>query len=197
MCSLYATACTAQSGAMSGPAGVQHAQSRDCYRQADADCNWSGTRQIYSLYEYTIQLTVLVMLSFHDDRRLSAYTASLCAIRNRPQPSRKHGVSAFSAMNAVAVGAIALFSLPLLWHRSIDGCLRLFFFTAVRPEVWEPVVSYATTEGSSYGQTRTTRRVTWVTSGRSPLQELPTPRELCWRKCETGCSQQTASPMIG
>jgi len=72
MCSLYATACTAQSGAVSGPAGVQHAQSRDCYRQADADCNWSGTRQIYSLYEYTIQLTVLVMLSFHDDSTIQA-----------------------------------------------------------------------------------------------------------------------------
>lgn len=49
-------------------------------------------------------------------------------------------------------------------------------FAAVRPEVWELDVSFATTEGSSFGQTRTTRRVTWVMSGRSLSQELLTPR---------------------
>ena len=47
---------------------------------------------------------------------------------------------------------------------------------AVKPEVWELDVSFATTEGSSCGQIRITRRVIWVTSGRSPSQELPTPR---------------------
>lgn len=51
-------------------------------------------------------------------------------------------------------------------------------FAAVKPEVWELDASSATTEDSSYGQTRTTRRVTWETSGRSPLQELLTPRGL-------------------
>ena len=57
-------------------------------------------------------------------------------------------------------------------------------FTAVKPEVWELDVSFETTEGSSYGQTRTTRRVTWETSGRSPLQELLMPRGLFWRRCK-------------
>ena len=62
-------------------------------------------------------------------------------------------------------------------------------FVAVRPEVWELDVSFATTGGSSYGQTRTTRRVTWVTSGKSPSQELPTLRGSFLRRCklERGC----------
>ena len=57
-----------------------------------------------------------------------------------------------------------------VWNEVFTAC------AAVRPEVWELDVSFATTEGSSYGQTRITRRVTWVMSGRSPSQELPTPR---------------------
>ena len=55
---------------------------------------------------------------------------------------------------------------------------------AVRPEVWELDVSSAITDGTNCGQTRTTRRVTWEMSGRSPSQELPTQRGSFWKRCK-------------
>ena len=48
----------------------------------------------------------------------------------------------------------------------------------------EPDVSSRTTGESNCGRTRTTRRVTWEMSGRSPLLVHRTPRALCLRRCE-------------
>ncbi len=137
------------------------------------------------------------MLSFHDDSTIQAavYITSL-SLRHPVQATTESQTwgESFFRNECRCLCCNCVFLVALIVAEVHRWFLRLFFFSAVRPEVWEPVVSYATTEGSSYGQTRTTRRVTWVTSGRSPLQELPTPRELCWRKCETSCIQQTALP---
>ena len=55
---------------------------------------------------------------------------------------------------------------------------------AVRHAGWEPGASCARTGGSSCGQTRTTRSLTWATSGRSHSPAPRTPRASCWRRCE-------------
>jgi hypothetical protein len=73
-----------------------------------------------------------------------------------------------------------------------DTCLLLPHATdggagccaAVRHAGWEPGASCARTGASSCGQTRTTRSLTWATSGRSRSPAPRTPRALCWRRCE-------------
>ncbi len=75
----------------------------------------------------------------------------------------------------------------------IGGCflyakLTIPSYVAVRHAGWELGVSLRHTDGHSCGQTRTTRRVTWEMSGRSPLLAHPTPRALCWRRCKQLCT---------
>ena len=73
-------------------------------------------------------------------------------------------------------------SVSLVWFTPDPD--ELFWYAAVRPEDWELDVSCVTTEETSCGQTRITRRVTWVTSGRNLSLGLPTPRESSWRRCK-------------